>query len=35
MVREQLDGRDITELAATTILGTVRAFLEPAESPAT
>ena len=33
MVREQLDGRDITELAATTILGTVRAFLEPAESP--
>lgn len=35
MVREQLDGRDITELAATTILGTVRAFLEPAESAAT
>lgn len=29
MVREQMDGRDITELAATTILGTLRAFIEP------
>ncbi|MGO3314641.1 MAG: TetR/AcrR family transcriptional regulator [Brachybacterium tyrofermentans] len=29
MVREQMDGRDITELAATTILGTLRAFVEP------
>ncbi|MGO1927153.1 MAG: TetR/AcrR family transcriptional regulator [Brachybacterium tyrofermentans] len=29
MVREQMDGRDITELAATTILGTLSAFVEP------
>ncbi|MFC7374463.1 TetR/AcrR family transcriptional regulator [Brachybacterium sp. GCM10030267] len=29
MVREQMDGRDITSLAATTILGTLRAFVEP------
>lgn len=29
MVREQMDGRDVTELAATTILGTLRAFVEP------
>ncbi|WP_193104507.1 TetR/AcrR family transcriptional regulator [Brachybacterium sp. FME24] len=32
MVREQMDGRDVTELAATTILGTLRAFVEPRES---
>ncbi|MDN5688721.1 MAG: TetR/AcrR family transcriptional regulator [Brachybacterium sp.] len=31
MVREQMDGRDITELAATTILGTLGAFVEPRE----
>lgn len=31
MLRELLDGReDVTELAATTILGTLHAFLEPA-----
>ena len=24
MLREQMDGRDVTELAATTILGTLR-----------
>lgn len=29
MVREQLDGRDVTELAATTILGTLHAFIGP------
>lgn len=29
MVREQMDGRDVTELAATTILGTLRAFITP------
>ncbi|GAA1289746.1 MULTISPECIES: TetR/AcrR family transcriptional regulator [Brachybacterium] len=29
MVREQMDGRDVTELAATTILGTLHAFVEP------
>lgn len=28
MVREQMDGRDISDLAATTILGTLRAFVE-------
>lgn len=33
MVREQMDGRDITELAATTILGTLRAFVEPRQEP--
>ncbi|MCT1431577.1 TetR/AcrR family transcriptional regulator [Brachybacterium muris] len=27
MLREQMDGRDVTELAATTILGTLRAFV--------
>lgn len=29
LVREQLEGRDITQLAATTILGTLRAFIAP------
>lgn len=29
LLREQLDGEDITELAATTILGTLNAFIEP------
>ena len=29
LVREQLEGRDVTQLAATTILGTLRAFLAP------
>ena len=29
LVREQLEQRDVTELAATTILGTLRAFIEP------
>lgn len=29
MLREQMDQRDVTELAATTILGTLRAFVEP------
>ena len=29
MVREQMDGRDVTELAAVTILGTLRAFVGP------
>lgn len=31
MLREQMEQRDITELAATTILGTLRAFVEPAD----
>ncbi|MEU2416321.1 TetR/AcrR family transcriptional regulator [Brachybacterium paraconglomeratum] len=29
LVREQLEGRDVTQLAATTILGTLRAFIAP------
>lgn len=29
MVREQMDGRDVTDLAATTILGTLHAFIAP------
>jgi AcrR family transcriptional regulator len=29
MLREQMDQRDVTELAATTILGTLRAFIAP------
>lgn len=29
MMREQMDGRDVTELATTTILGTLRAFSVP------
>ena len=29
MLREQMEHRDVTELAATTILGTLRAFIEP------
>lgn len=33
MLREQMEQRDITELAATTILGTLRAFVEPAGGP--
>ena len=33
MVREQMDGRDVTELAATTILGTLHAFITPQEDP--
>lgn len=36
MLREQMDGRDVTELAATTILGTLRAFVvsdEQADTP--
>ena len=33
MVREQMDGRDVTELAATTILGTLRAFITPQDDP--
>lgn len=33
MVREQMDGRDVTELAATTILGTLRAFITPRDDP--
>ena len=33
MVREQMDGRDVTELAATTILGTLRAFITPRDHP--
>lgn len=32
MLREQMDGRDITELAATTILGTLRAFVVPQDA---
>ena len=32
MVREQMDGRDVTELAATTILGTLHAFVEPGDA---
>ena len=32
MLREQLDGRDVTALAATTILGALRAFTGPEES---
>ena len=31
LVREQLEQRDVTELAATTILGTLRAFIAPRE----
>ena len=31
LVREQLEQRDVTELAATTILGTLRAFIAPQE----
>lgn len=31
MLREQMEDREITELATTTILGTLRAFVEPAE----
>lgn len=30
MLREQMEDRDITELAATTILGTLQAFIAPA-----
>lgn len=30
MLREQMDRRDVTDLAATTILGTLRAFVSPA-----
>lgn len=33
MLREQMDGRDVTELAATTILGTMRAFVVPEGDP--
>ena len=33
MVREQMDGRDVTDLAATTILGTLRAFVTPRDTP--
>ena len=33
MLREQMDGRDVTELAATTILGTLRAFVVPEGDP--
>lgn len=33
MLREQMDGRDATELAATTILGTLRAFVVPEGDP--
>ena len=29
MLREQMESRDVTELAATTILGTLRAFIAP------
>ena len=29
LVREQLEGRDVTQLASTTILGTLRAFIAP------
>ncbi|MEJ6543100.1 TetR/AcrR family transcriptional regulator [Brachybacterium paraconglomeratum] len=29
LVREQLEGQDVTQLAATTILGTLRAFIAP------
>jgi len=32
LLREQLEQRDVTELAATTILGTLRAFIAPRES---
>jgi AcrR family transcriptional regulator len=32
LVREQLEQRDVTELAATTILGTLRAFIAPREA---
>lgn len=35
MMREQMDDRDITELAATTILGTLRAFVVTEELPDT
>lgn len=31
LLREQLEQRDVTELAATTILGTLRAFIAPRE----
>lgn len=31
MLREQMDRRDVTELAATTILGTLQAFVAPHE----
>lgn len=34
MVREQMDGRDVTELASITILGTLRAFVGPREDEA-
>ncbi len=33
MLREQMDGRDVTELAAVTILGTLRAFVTPRDDP--
>lgn len=33
MVREQMDQRDVTDLAATTILGTLRAFVTPTDTP--
>lgn len=33
MLREHMDGRDITDLAATTILGTMRAFVVPEGDP--
>lgn len=33
MLREQMEDRDITELAATTILGTLHAFVEDTGSP--
>ncbi|OFT66048.1 transcriptional regulator [Brachybacterium sp. HMSC06H03] len=32
LVREQLEGRDVTQLAATTILGTLRAFIAPSSN---
>jgi len=31
MLREQMEDRDVTELAATTILGTLQAFIAPSE----
>ena len=32
MLREQMEDRDVTELAATTILGTLHAFITPTEA---
>jgi hypothetical protein len=31
LLREQMEQLDVTELAATTILGTLRAFIAPQE----